>query len=1345
MLSDLSPGKPNSFLRRVSALVRREPDVRIKVVSFGRLGSELNGAFSGDQRHHEAVTRKLVELHGFTDEEASTVLDAVRLERVSETELRETVFDVLREACTGIDSEPAFDLLTAWLFICAEERRHLTRHDVTERLGAIGSFLAARAAHHAEWFTSIVPIEDRILGDGELENLADAFYKGVAARYEHILADLDVPRPDKILEIATGFDQHRIVVIHGASGQGKSTLAYRYLHDIFPDLARFQVRRVQDAVHALRIGTALAGYANAIGSPMAIFLDVNPRDTEWPELVAQLAAHDSLRILVSVREEDWRRAGIADYQIEVAEIALDFDRVEAESVYRSLTERLTSRVFIDFEDAWSAFREAGPLLEFVYLVTQGQSLRDRLKQQVDRLEDEAEESEAAAATLRLLRLVSVASAYEGRLHFALLADRLGLQTPRRIVELLEEEYLVRVTEDRSLLDGIHPIRSEILTDLLTDPVVAPWAVGAAECLNLIDEQDIGAFLLYAFSRRREALNVLLDAVQTCQPQRWTGIAGVVRALLWLGEQNYADSNRAVFDEARLDSGSGWSAVLDIDLAGIAPDLAKSIKDMIGNIKGQERRQEIEALQAKLGDKSRWSELAVGWMRRRIQAPTLPTSSDDWRAAAAVILWAGWLEVDWPVQQWLPVDVLTEAVQSLPLATAADLVASLQYGYGEGFVEWMSSNWSQLGDRFRRETMTPILVDDGRTLTARFVVDPESLNAPAAVGRLPVLDPNNQLHNEAIARIDLLRRLLPDRDSYGAQGYGHREWDIASTFDDTSKTGVLRTKLPLRNLVSVNSTLRGIVEWPWRPRDWQDFAQQLVELREDAVRCLEDLAKALPSYLASPHAAKLLGGPISNEAWYRPWRVFREPPFLPSGVVDEWGFVDEDLVLPAAKEQRVSGPGLLARSIALERYRPLLKAMRDYARPLENFLRQAPDVMAANQTVRKRSKSHQASMSSSTATPNGAPTRLSVSNLCDAWKALPLLQVECRLLSHYIGEQQLADLEQREASLYERVWPLWYAYAMEPEKVLRNPSSNTPKRIPSLHRQMTEKVREELVAAGAPGLQFHAIEKTILWEDERALWLTIDGTDAITVYGSLEIVLQAVRQAIGRVEASEFRRYVLDLHWPSVVVVPLVRGRSLVGAAWKFRTSNLLEVISLDALGFWSLVQQPIPKPALKELDIAAWDEPRLELGLRLVEATSEMWILAAHLRDLEAMPEGDELATELFHKHRTRVSERLNRSLQELVNAQNDMQNATTVYSASSEFVEKSRERLTLLAEVLEALRASSFPFEDFSGTAELDQQTVNAWAERLKNDGLNYANIAHLAWASVVLGDQENQESVAA
>ena len=219
----------------------------------------------------------------------------------------QSVYSTLGNSLAGVDPEAAFDLLHFWLFICSEQKTKLRQQDVIDRVNRVGKFTAERAAHHGQWFTTIVPIEDHALTDEARQELTDEFYLGIPTHYDHILADLDVVRAAKLEKMAEAFKSARVVIVHGASGQGKTTLAFRYLREYFPSQWRFQVKLIENKQHALSIATALVGHADAIDIPVAVYLDVSASDRDWPDLVKQLAVHRNIRVLVTIREEDFNR------------------------------------------------------------------------------------------------------------------------------------------------------------------------------------------------------------------------------------------------------------------------------------------------------------------------------------------------------------------------------------------------------------------------------------------------------------------------------------------------------------------------------------------------------------------------------------------------------------------------------------------------------------------------------------------------------------------------------------------------------------------------------------------------------------------------------------------------------------------------------------------------------------------------------------------------------------------------------------------------------------------------------------------------------------------------------
>jgi hypothetical protein len=820
-LSDFKPDKKDSFFYRVAKLLKAHSGLSITIASFGPIGPELLRALSTDGPDRQRVAHKLSE-HGYLPEaDAQALLGNLQIRIVDEDALVQSVYSTLGNSLAGVDPEAAFDLLHYWLFICSERKTKLTQQDVIDRVNRVGKFTAERAAHHGQWFTTIVPIEDHALTDEARQELTDEFYLGIPTHYDHILADLDVVRAAKLEKMAEAFESARVVIVHGASGQGKTTLAFRYLREYFPSQWRFQVKLIENKQHALSIATALVGHADAIDIPVAVYLDVSASDRDWPDLVKQLAVHRNIRVLVTIREEDFNRASITGATLPFSAVNLTFEESEARELYQALGQRQVSAQFLSFDEAWRKFGGGGPLMEFVYLVTQGNSLYERLSEQVARLEDEVRTGTLRSNELALLRLVSVASAFDARLHVKPLVDHLGLPAPKRTFQYFEKEYLIRLSDDGSLVNGLHPIRSAILCDLLTDPTLTPWVESAQACLPFIHQPDVEVFLLHAFSRQQEDSTPLLQTLHTHQTDQWVAWAGITRALIWLGVREYVDTNRELIREAFADAGQGWDFHLDQDIADAMPGGSEELWHTLSSMASEEWRQRLEARHAQQTNKQQIFIRAQKWLASRTQKPAPPITDADWTAMAEALFWSGRLRIGWPLADWLSDVPFDAMIDTLPLQVLGDVMLGLSQGYPDLFGTWMTTHRHRLARRFRQETRTIVLGDDSEKITAHFVVEIEPSPTTWSVLNTRVKAAKNRFHEEAMVRIDLMRRLFPDRERYASQGYGHHLWSSDLDIDDTQKTGIARKHLPPLWLTAVNGTFRGLAEREFRPHTWPE--------------------------------------------------------------------------------------------------------------------------------------------------------------------------------------------------------------------------------------------------------------------------------------------------------------------------------------------------------------------------------------------------------------------------------------------------------------------------------------------------------------------------------------------
>lgn len=1328
-----------SFFIRINELIKNKNAPQIIIASFGVVGPELLKAIEKDSPEREHVARKLKDkcgasIHSY--EEAKIILENLKLVFLDELELTEKVYSHLRNSLTGIDPDSAFDLLSFWLYIYSEKKHPISKSDLIKKIENIGKFLAARAAHHEEWFRSIKPVDDQQINPEESSKLYEEFYQGISARYDHILANIDIFRPKKIQEIKEKFKEGRVVIIHGASGQGKTTLAYRYLHDHFPNMWRFKVELIENRRHALNIARAIIGHADAIDIPLAIYLDVSAKDLDWPVLIKQLASHQNIRILVTVREEDYNRTSVQDFEIQFKDVDLTFDMSEAQEIYQSLEKTKIPQQFLSFEEAWTAFGGEGPLMEFIHLVTQGESLRKRLKEQVVRLEDESRHREIEPGEIELLRLVSVASAFDAQLKIKPLIDCLKLTAPRRTFELFEREYLLRLSADGSLVRGLHPIRSEMLSDLLTDPAISPWSECAIKSLPLIHELDIESFLIHAFSRHRKDVESILTALNSWQPDRWAAIGGITRALIWLGVSEYAEENRELIRDTFDDVGTGFVWLLDSDISNVMPGITASSLNSFCNLGviNEENRQRIVSCRACQTDKSHIFVRARAWLSSRSSRTKIPQCNEDWSGLAESSFWLGHFDIPWPFSEQISNLELERAIEYLPLEILADLILGLSHGYGKDFTAWLASNRSRLVNRFREETLTVSLQDEEHKVSAHFILDFEKLNDPK-LGDNAVEESSNYLHDEAMRRIKLLRGILPDRDAYACQGYGHKLWSNELPLDDTQKTGIPIIQLPPRWLTSINSTFRGLAEQPHRPKTWEEYAKSIFKLREQNIKAMEHLESGLKAYFQKQKPDQLFGKLVNVEQWYQYQQMLSKSPLIPSCAVDEWGFIDEFGLTPTEEY-------VIIRGLALQKHKLFLIYFRKYIQYLSNFFNQSAHAMVLNSIrgkgIRDKSRKRASEQKAIESGLKSSFIRLSRINLSDCVKILPAFQRKFRqTFGQFFEMSKLNDLEEQELITFRRVWCMWYFFSVNPNLTHRKPEKEYVEDIDRIINDIKKKVQKGLFGISSEDLLISIASYDLFWEDKPALWILIDGKNGLDVYNSVEKIFPEIFNSLNKFKDKELVRLIFGINWPLIIVVPKIQGNCLADKAWRVDSDTLLWGSSEGKLGWWNFVAQyPIPEDALIKLNINIWDMPQLEVATRFAQNTFKLSLQLASIKDLERLPELDDQGIKQLGVYVQKLMDEISIVAQIVLDSAAEMMNI---------FEKLSRSDYCNHPNMVESMKALiemgkyMTPVPNPQGKITLELRTIFEWADKL-NEGRTYAIIAYLFWVSDVISENKSE-----
>lgn len=1333
-LSDLEPTGPQApprrppYFRRVLDRLQTHPGSRQTLVSLGPLGPELKRAWQGDAVQRASVRRKLGAR--YREDEVQRLFEQLVLIEEDESHLRQAVLESIRRGMLGGDPDSALEILSYWLHVRSEARDRVDLPQLHEKVGAVGRYLAGRAAHHREWFTSILPVgpESPTASPSEL---AAEFYQGIGARYDHILAGVDVVRSEKLEAIAAGFQDARVVIVRGASGQGKSALAYRFLHDFVPRALRFEVRRIDDLRHAQSISTALLEHVTAAGALAFLYVDVQPRDRNWIEVVERIARHRDVRLLVTVREEDWTRAASLFVSVRFREVELAFDEDEARRIFEQLTEQKVPVQVLSFDDAWRRFRPAGPLLEFVYLVTQDRQLRARLQEQVRALQQELSSGE-----LDFLRVVSVATAFGARLRIARLVAQLGLDKPQLTLARLEREYLLRSSPDGLLVDGLHPIRSAVLAELLIDPALAPWPEAACKALPSMAEPDLEVFLLYSLSRHQEATDAILEELRSLAVDSWMGVAGVLRALLWLGVREHVRANRAILDELRGRFGAGWSLVLYWDIVNLRAtypgfaDVRMEEQEWVP----PERRAEIAALRAGRTHEVADFVAARGWLAEhgRIQHPA---TAGDWAGVAETSFWCGYWNVEGGRCLGLPGLDLQSAIATLRLEEVADVLFGLSFVAGATLQESLAAARSAVLERFQAETSTVAVISDADAVVAHFIVDleqdardplqgsaPQSRNADGAPSH------DSDLHSETIRRLTLLRKILPEAGAFGCQGYGHRLRNLEMPHDPTTKRAIPQQHFPPFWALKLNVVFIELVDHDHRPATWQEHAQIVLDLRTANLERLAELRRAVALHFRRQRAVNLLGESIDVPGWDALQQSLNHPPALPRSAVDEWGYAGESRV-GAASESHL---GWLHETLALWKHRPYVSALRAFTTSLASFYLQSIHTLALAPRLGRVASQHEREVileraAASGLRPNFAP--LSTHNLASACKELPRFQREFRTrFAALLLHDDLRRLEERESRDSFTSWAMWHQLAMYPGRITAEAERDALERAQNVVHNLRRQLRRGLKTLSRDGLAATLVSDAVPWEEAGGIWVSFDIGEPRHLWESLARVLVTVVAAMPSGD-SLLALQVLEMKLPHLLVIPLLKGRAIDPAVWSFSTWRMASERQGLSLQWWNLAQRQVPPGTWSRLRVPLWEPfPRLEQVKQVQADAGVLYRLIASSVDLQSLPQVDDGRRDLLANHlqvRARQVELLLARLQGAV--------AALVREAEEASLRPETPRPHLAA----AARMAADAWESFRPPAPiatlLQGEQLQSWLERLEG-ATQTMETARLLWLTDVL-----------
>ncbi|MEL6442484.1 MAG: dsDNA nuclease domain-containing protein [Cyanobacteria bacterium J06621_8] len=786
--------------------------------------AKLDSLLEKEQNRLKKSFRKLCKEVGGTSEEADDILARLSIVSLSEDKiwqlLRIKITEAFNLGSNAVNTYIA--ALVAQFLEWAKERETIGHSDLENIRADIGESLARETEFQA-YGRSLV---DRVSWASD-QKLTD-FFEGKGTRAGHIVANIDIKRPDWLEKIDIALNTSKVCILRASSGQGKSTLMYQYAYERWSRENVFILRVAKSPENVEVIRSYLQFRVN-LGLPVLLLIDNVGWSTQLWSSIAQECAALGIRVLITVRDEDWQRfaqESLTSYEIIEPNLSIE----EAKQIYSLLRKEGRIDPSVDSPEwAYERIGESKLLMEYVYLLTQGRMLEERLKDQIKQMFQQDEDP----AKVEILRRTVLADALGTPLFVDKLLTGISFKgDPQQVLQSLCGEYL-KIEGD--LITGLHWVRSNCLAEILHQDYPNPATTSLA-ILEAIPSANLSTFVSNAICR--EGLNIetfFSGLVDVCNNVDLKTILLFLDGIFEAGERKFFTHNQSLFDEVYKSQGTSGIFWLGMDLLPIVSasnDLSNLIESLGDN--GQHLR-EIKAIASKIDRSSRGLDLCNNFLSRVKSSLKEETLVANLRDTGRLLDWLTLCELSIPAWQDIRDKFfLDETLFSLSLDDFCYLAQGV-YRYDEStYCKWFSVNKENIIGYLKLHTKCIDLkiIDETQSLYIEFFVDDES-----------GISPNKQ----AVSRLDTLRTALPFLNRYQSQGIWFLSSNLNPSNDDTNKN-IPKGNLSLKTDIDKNLVWRKIAQLQYLPDSYYHYEKGWNDLRRYALTFAKNFASELKKAL-----------------------------------------------------------------------------------------------------------------------------------------------------------------------------------------------------------------------------------------------------------------------------------------------------------------------------------------------------------------------------------------------------------------------------------------------------------------------------------------------------------------
>lgn len=826
-LSDFKPKEADSFFRRI--LEYKSADLVIKIISFGNIGPELEQLNKRKKEGINSFKNKMLK-YNYTDEDINWIIEHIEIKKENEEQLKQEIFKKLKDDFkTSIGADIIFDCLINYISNLSRNVEMTNKIMWDNKVKNIIKDIISIKGMHEQYGKTILNLSD-YKSDKTTEVLSEEYRNCVNAKPYHIRNNLDIYRERWIKKIIDAYKENNIVLIRGISGQGKSSLAYRFLIDNFNEDFVFVVEHVSDIKQAEDILVAISGLARSKTKETIIYIDISPYDTSWKWILEQIQKRNlNIKVLITIREEDYKRSNISSALYELKEIEITLEKEEAEELYNTYG----SQYFLSFEDAWHNFGKKGPFMEFIYLLSEKQKLEDKLENQIDNII----ENEIDADTwLKLLLIVSFAGKDNYKINFELLTQKVNLNNFSKILKNLQKEYLIKLDENSKYIISTHALRAKILSDIIMKKIYVDKIELIIDVLSCTTEYYPSLIVEFLYENL-DCADKFLEKATSMEYKTWDSYASLIRSVLWLDTYKLYKEKEVQFDYGNQICNDSFSLLFVGDVTGYLDynrEDAVKLLEQVNKEAVKTIKEKIELNQFEI--KYFYTDLLLNNIKDNVINKHI-LIEDDYSKVGYVLFWLAKRNIYFK-------DIRIDNINLLKLDQILDLMVGLK-------IQKLDDAYFMVLNKIKKQVIRKyniVSLEENNEISVKFL---NKIND----------NTENNFFERVMEVIYCMRRLYYDKSQYNVKIIGT---DLLEWFEipDTEKH-IKYNRLHLDWLTDINRQLIDIDDYNKRIDSWKEYKKSIDDINELILEFIKKYCNGLDYYYRSNNTIKLMGSNLIN--------------------------------------------------------------------------------------------------------------------------------------------------------------------------------------------------------------------------------------------------------------------------------------------------------------------------------------------------------------------------------------------------------------------------------------------------------------------------------------------------